>query len=557
MESLRTGWTFSATVIRCVVGIAAILAENERLRRELAARDSVLADRDATLAQRDATLAQRDAEIAALKASNEDLAHRLELQRLKLAGRRNERHVEDTAVPLPFVFAMPEPPPRSPGTEAATDGETDRPTDRTPPNRGARGRPTRRNLGERTDRPVRVLRCAVTSDAGCPRCGGALKGIGTSHAYRLEWVPGHFEILDVQRERCVCPSCPSAGVLVAPSPAFALPRALCGNGLLARVLVDKFADRIPLNLQVERMKREGENVSTATLSDWVLGGAKYLQRIADAIEARLLTGRWLQADDTGFPVQDGTDGHLRKGRLWAVTDQQEVRYHFTDTKKGENPARFLAHFQGKLLLVDGGSEFNLAVAAKGLLRAGCWSHLRRYFFDARHHHPAEARLALGTIRDLFALEAGLDGAPLEVIHEVRQRDARPLVRGLYDWIVGLRRGVRPTSLLGEALTYAVNGREFFERFLDHPELPMHNNASELRLRGPVVGRKQWLFAGSEGGAHAAATLFTLVGSCMLQGVEPWAYLADVLTRLGDHPVNRVHELTPRAWRIAREGATRA
>lgn len=104
------------------------------------------------------------------------------------------------------------------------------------------------------------------------------------------------------------------------------------------------------------------------------------------------------------------------------------------------------------------------------------------------------------------------------------------------------------------MTYAVNGREFFRRFLDHPELPMQNNRSELVLRGPVVGRKQWLFAGSEGGAHAAATMFTLVGSCMLQGIDPWVYLTNIFSRLNDHPVNKVHELTPMAWRIAREGA---
>lgn len=516
------------------MGIAAILDEMERLRRELTARD--------------AALAQRDAEIVALKASNEDLARRLDLQRLKVAGRRNERLVEDRSLPLPFVFPMPDPPPRLPRAEAADPAEAN--------DDGARprGKQARRKLAERKDRPVRAVRCAVDPTAACAKCGRVLKVIGASHAHRLEWVPGHFEILDVQRERCVCPQCPSEGVLTAPPPAFALPKALCGNGLLARVLVDKFADRIPLNLQAERMKREGEEFSTATLSDWVLGGATFLQRIADAIDARLLKGRWLQADDTGFPVQDGTDGKLRKGRLWAVTDQQEVRYHFTDTKAGKNPAHFLAGFLGKLLLVDGGSEFNLAVAQKGLLRAGCWSHLRRYFFDARHHHPAEARLALGTIRDLFAIEDSLVDATPELVREVRQRDARPLVEGLYDWILGLSRQVRPSSLLGEALTYATNGRAFFERFLDHPELPMHNNASELRLRGPVVGRKQWLFAGSEGGAKAAATLFTCFGSCMLQGIEPWTWLTDVLNRLADHPVNRVHELTPLQWRLARERA---
>jgi transposase len=539
------------------MGIASVLAENERLRRELAEHQATLAEHQATLAERDTALAERDAQIAALKASNEDLAQRLELQRLKIAGRRNERHVEDPSLPLPFVFAALAPPPRLPSAEAADPELVDEKPLKTPANRGPNGRPARRKLAERTDRPIRKVRCAIDPTASCTKCGRTLRVFGTAHTYRLEWVPGHFEILDVERERCACPHCPSEGVLVAPPPNFALPRALCGNGLLARVLVDKFADRIPLNLQAQRMEREGEPFSTATLSDWVLAGAAFLKRIAVAIDARLLAGPWLQADDTGYPVQDGTDGKLRKGRLWAVTDQQEVRYHFTDTKEGQNPARFLADFQGKLLLVDGGSEFNLAVAQKGLLRAGCWSHLRRYFYDARHHYPREARLAIGTIRDLFAIEAGLVGAPLEVIREVRNRDSRPLVDGLFEWVLGMRLQARPSSLLGEALTYAVNGREFFTRFLDHPELPMHNNRSEFALRGPVVGRKQWLFAGSEGGAHAGATMFTLVGSCMLQGIDPWAYLTDVLTRLPDHPVNKVHELTPRAWRLAREGASAA
>ena len=120
-------------------------------------------------------------------------------------------------------------------------------------------------------------------------------------------------------------------------------------------------------------------------------------------------------------------------------------------------------------------------------------------------------------------------------------------------MVSIRNTARPTSQLGQALTYAINGREFFERFLAHPELPMHNNRSELCLRGPVCDRKQWLFAGSEGGAHAGATMFTLIESCAMEGIDPWVYLADVLSRIQEHPVNRIHKLTPMNWRIAQEG----
>lgn len=521
------------------MGIASVLAENERLRAEIAARDAVLA-------QRDALVAEQEAKIAALTISNEDFAQRLELIRIKSAARQNQRYVEGPApIPLPFAFAEPVPPPRLPEAEPAEAApEVATPKPRTP-------RP-RRDLSQPSTRPTRRIRCAIDPTAVCATCKGAMKVFGVDTTYRIEWVPGYFQTLAVERERCACPTCPKQGVFIAPPPNFALAKTLCGNGLLARVLTDKFADRIPLNLQVARMKREGEEFSTGTLSGWVILAASLLERIALAIDKRLMAGSWLQADDTGFPVQDGTDGNLRKGRLWAVTDQQEVRYHFTDTKQGKNPAAFLKDYVGKLLLVDGGSEFNAVVDQKGLLRAGCWSHLRTYFFDARHHHPIEAQLALGTLRDLFAIERSLVDATLDVRREVRNRDVRPLVKGFFDWIVALRRTVRPTSILGDALGYALNGRDTFERFLDHAELPMHNNRSELCLRGPVVGRKAWLFAGSEGGAKAAATMFTLVGSCAMQGIDPWVYLADVLSRINDHPVNRVDALTPLQWRLAKE-----
>jgi transposase len=169
----------------------------------------------------------------------------------------------------------------------------------------------------------------------------------------------------------------------------------------------------------------------------------------------------------------------------------------------------------------------------------------------------EARLALGTIRDLFAIERSLDGAPVDTVREVRDRDSRPLVDGLFTWIAGLSRTVRPTSALGDAVRYARNHEAEFRVFLDRPELPMHNNLSELQLRGPVVGRKAWLFAGSEGGAHAAATMFTLVSSCILQGIDPLTWLVDVLDRLPDHPANRVAELTPLHWRLARDDLSSA
>lgn len=518
------------------MGIGRVLEENARLRELVADQERLLAEK-----------AQQ---LEAVIASNEELSRRLALLREKTFGRKNERYVAGDSLMLPFD-AMPPPPPRVP---VADIGERESPA---PAASKPKEKPRRRDVSDLTTLPSRPLRCRRDPAVTCNRCGGDLKTIGDDVSWRIDWVPGHFERLEVRREKCACPKCPGEGVLIAPEPPFALPRALCGNRLLARVIVDKHLDRAPLNLQAKRMAREGFEVSTAVLSNWVLEAAKLLERVAKAIDERLLSQPWLQGDDTGFPVQDGTDGHLRKGRLWCYTDQQEVRYHFSDTKGGKNPAKFLADFDGSALLVDCGSEFNQVVRERGVARAGCWSHLRRYFFDARLHHPIEAHLVLGTIRDLFAIERSLAGATLEAIHEVRQRDSKPLVDGLFSWIAGLSQTVRPKSGLGDAIRYARNHESEFRLFLNRADLPMHNNLSELQLRGPVVGRKAWLFAGSEGGAHAAATMFTLMGSCILQGIDPMQWLVDVLDRLPDHPAHRVHELTPLNWRLAQEGQAAA
>lgn len=525
------------------MGIGRVLSEVEQLREALAARDRELAERDAELADQRRRLQERELENTALRESNEDLARKLALLRARVSGRKNERYDSDEHPNLPLLLNVP-PPPAPPPKLARPDREAES-ADK--PKRAGHGR---RNLADRNDMKTRTIRCARDKAQACAKCGGDLRDIGETVSHRVEWVPGHFERIRIEREKCACPSCPGEGVLVAPEPSFALPRAMCGNGLLARVIVDKFADHVPLNRQAKRLEREGFEFSSNTLASWVCSGGELLGCVAEAVRAELLADTWLQGDDTGFPVQDGVEGTLRKGRIWALTNQQQVWYGFTGTKSGEGPAEILAGFGAKPLLVDGGSEFNLAERQEGAPRGGCWSHLRRYFFEAREERPIEAHLALIAIRDLFAVEKASWGLPADELLATRRRDARPLVDGFFEWTDAVEKNVRPKSALGEALTYARNQRERLRVFLDHP-IPMHNNLSELMLRQPVVGRKNWLFARSEGGAVVAATMFTLVGSCMLQAIDPWNYLYDVLNRLPDHPASRVHELTPANWRLAR------
>jgi len=521
-------------------GLAEILDENARLRQQMVVLRGELANTRSDLAERDEML-------AAVERKAEYLAQRLELEQSKHSRPVSQRFIPSEQEALAFTKDI-RPPPRAPQQQDTENAESD---SEQPVKRSKRkGTPRRRNRQAFAHLPSASVHCAAEPSV-CLRCGGPRSVIGQAESFRIDWVPGHFIRHDVSRDKCACPSCPSEGILTVSGP-YVLNRSLAANGLLARVLIDKFADHIPTNRQVGRMKREGFEVGSQTVSTWICGVGGLLGRVAGAVCAQLLEKDALQGDDTGMNVQDGGNGALRKGRMWAFTDQDQVFYGFTATKEGKFPNELLAGFKGDLLLVDGGSEFNEVVRTQELERAGCWSHLRSYFHRALPYHPKEVTLALGTMKDLFLIERDIWGKAPDVVRTVRQEQSKPLVDGLYEWMTALSTITRPKSLLGEALRYALNQRQRMEVFLDRGDVPMHNNLSELMLRQTVVGRKNWLFARSEGGAVAAANIYTLIGSCYLQSIDPWVYLCDILDRLQDHPSTRIDELTPMGWRLARE-----
>ena len=534
-------------------GLAEILAENQRLRESLAARELVIAAQDQALNEKDQALSEAHREIAlkaamveALKSSSEELAQKLALIEQRQQGPASHRYIPPEQGQLPFPGDVAAPP-RMPVREEDDEPEDEQVNDsRQKKSDKGKKKPRRRDRDAVSHIRSRKVRCPADPNASCAKCGGELKVIGQGESFRVEWVPGHFVVDEVERDKCACPNCPGEGVLTVPAP-YALPRALCGDGLLARILVAKFGDHMPLNRQAKQMGREGFEVGSNTMSGWVGQVGKLLRHVAKAVRAELLKSPFLQGDDTGHPIQDGGDGHLRKGRLWVFTDQQQAFYAFTPTKEGKFPAALLAGFEGELLLVDGGSEFNEVVAEQDIKRGGCWSHLRKYFYEARLQSPAESAQALAVIKDLFLFERTIWGQEPDTIRDARTKMAKPVVDGFFTWVKAISTGVRPKSLLARAVTYAINQENPLRLYLDNPELPMHNNLSELMLRQPVVGRKNWLFNRTEGGAEVAADCYTLIQSCMLQGIDPHEYLVDVLKRLPDHPSNRVGELTPQAW----------
>ncbi|MFT5583798.1 MAG: transposase [Cognaticolwellia sp.] len=412
--------------------------------------------------------------------------------------------------------------------------------------------PRRRGHGRRklpAELPEVTLSCTVDPDQGCAQCGGALKNIGEDTAVRLDYVPGHFRRIKVVRDKCACPKHPGAGVVTAPTPPFALDRALCGDGLLVKIIVDKFTDHIPLDRQVRRFRREGVDLPLSTVCDWLRLAARPAGMLVAAMLAKLTSGPWLQSDATGFKVLEGSRNTPHRGHLYNWADTDRVIYTYAREGTGDHPAEILARFQGTLV-ADGGSSFNKAAGKQGVERAGCWAHARRKFFEARDADPFRVHSALETIREIFQLERRFkDLDPVDRARQ-RRRSTGPILASFRVWCQQLSRALPPKSPLAKAVGYVLRQWKPLTVFVDNGHIPAHSNYSELALRQAVIGRKNYMFAGSEGGAKSAATWYSLIGSCLLNAVDPWKYLTNVLPKLNDWPINRVLELEPAAWRAS-------
>jgi transposase len=528
-------------------GLAEVLDENTALRKKLAQSEA----RNRAQEQRLEVLEQK---LAAVLQINDKLTRTLELIEKQRQLAQAERFIADQNQQRLFDDDDIEVPPRDPERKSAEedDDNDDKPGDgrKRPRSKGGHPRKGRRNLKD-LDLPKQKVTVPV-AEATCTVCGDALVVTGTTTSYRAKWIPGHFEILEVEREQCACPHHPEAGTYAASEP-FLLPRSMCDDGLLARVIVDKHEDHLPLNRQSKRFARQGMPFGTNVLAGWVLRGFRQVRPVVEALCKQVVEDQLVLSDDTGHPVQDKGDGTLRKGRLWVFTDQRQAFYAFSPDKKGVHPKTILSElgFEGGTLVADGGSEYDLAEAALGLERGGCWSHFRRYFTTAAILEP-EAEAVLPTFQDLFMIERELKGLDPDDRLAVRQERSAPLVDGVYTFIEQLSPSLRPSSLLSKACGYGISQKTRMHRFLADGRVPLNNNISELLLRQAVVGRKNWMFSRSEGGALAAAGWYSLIESAKLQGVVPLLYLHDLFQRLPNWPSNRVHELTPMRWRQAVE-----
>lgn len=470
----------------------------------------------------------------------------LELQVLRfqhmIHGRKTERLALDKHPKLPFPGEEPPLPP-PPHVNEAPDDEADVAS----PKRGPRKRGVTRMP---THLPRSTELIEVPEDQRrCRCCGKVMQPIGQEVTQKLEYQPAILRVHEIVRLKYACPDHEEAGIATAPLPPQPIDKGGAGASLIAHVVTAKFADHLPLHRQNRIFARFGAEIPESTLCDWIREAAALCAPIVAAMKTSILTSAVVHADDTGILVQDRTHQNgSRKSFLWAyVGDLGEVVFDFTMGRSRDGPVKFLGDYAG-YLQADAYSGFD-AVYSKGtVVEVACWAHTRRGFFEALETDKQHAGDALAAIGVLYEVEAEARERELdaEAKRQLRQERSKPILDQMLPWLKALKIQTLPKSPLGKAVGYALNQWEALNRYLDDGRLAIDNNLVERQIRGVAVGRKNWLFAGSDEGARRAATLYSLIATCKLQNVEPWAYLTHVLTRLphGDKP----EDLTPRAWK---------
>src|ERR1700675_591826 len=401
----------------------------------------------------------------------------------------------------------------------------------------------------------REVRTHLPKQKACPDCGGELRKLGEDVSEVLERIPSRFEVIRHVRIKLACACCER--IVQAAAPSRPIERCVAGPGLLAHVLVSKYGDHLPLYRQSEIYAREGVELDRSTLADWVGGTSRLLEPLVQGLRRHVLAGQKLHADDTPVPVLAPGLGKTKTGRLWTyVRDDRPtgdptppaVWFCYSADRKGEHPQQHLSSFTGTLQ-ADGYAGFDQVYETGRIQEAACWAHVRRKFYDLVEAHKSQtATTALERIAELYAVEEEIRGRPAEERREIRNRRSRPLLESLKQWLEETLGKLSRKSDTAMAVRYSPAPWEALLRYCDDGRLEIDNNAAERSLRAVALGRKNYLFAGSDRGGESAAAIYSLIGTAKLNGLNPESYLRDVLSRIADHPINRIEELLP--WNLS-------
>lgn len=417
---------------------------------------------------------------------------------------------------------------------------------------------TKRASSARPPLPIalpREDRILESADVACPQCGGHLKLLGEDISEQLEIVTSAFKVIRHIRRKKACACCDC--IVQAPAPSRPILRGVAGPGLLAHILVSKFADHQPLYRQLAMYARQGVEIDRSSMGRWVGACSALMQPLVDALQRHVMAGSKLHADDTPVQVLAAGNGQTRTARLWTyVRDDRNaaspippaVWFAYTPDRKGVHPQRHLADFTG-ILQADAYAGFNAVYETGRVQEAACWAHTRRKFHDLHVvHATVTTTAALRRIGELYGIEEQIRGQPPDLRRQIRQKQALPLLLDFERWLRERLPSLSAKSDTTKAINYALNQWQALLRYCNDGMAEIDNNAAERALRCVALGRKNFLFMGADSGGERAAAMYTLIGTAKLNGIDPEAYLRHVLTHIADHPINRINDLLP--WNVA-------
>jgi len=406
--------------------------------------------------------------------------------------------------------------------------------------------------------PDHLAREDVTFDVeggACPCCGGALHPIGESVSEMLDFVPARLRVLRIRRPKYGCRSCGT--IHQAPAPERPIAKGMATPALLAHVLISKYCDHTPLYRQSQIFARHGVEIARSSLANWVGGACWWLEPLQSRLASHVFASDKIFADDTPIPVLDPGRGRTKTGRLWVYTrddrpwvgpDPPAAVYFYSPDRKAQRPASHLEGFRG-VLQVDGYAGFERLTVRGDIVLAACWAHTRRKFYDVHEATGSPiAAEALRRIAELYAIETSVRGRTAEQRRHVRDASSRLLLDAMKPWLQTELARIPGRSALAEAIRYALARWEALCLFLGDGRIELDNNPVERAIRPIALGRKNHLFAGSDGGGIRWATVCSLIATAKLNNVEPFAYLNDVLERLSNgYPMSRLDDLLPWNW----------